>query len=191
MKRFLALVLCLIALMLCACGTNTNTTDKIPTKPNKITDSFKVGNYTMTLPDGYAAEANSDHSYFITSEDGNSYMAIYALDVSLLDEAYVQEYIASQKGVFKDDDCTIYGEKTTQVNFAGTSKDMLIYVETDTSGYATLNIEGAFTDSWYGYTVFLQYPVDADKASDYASAFGEFCATAEYAGKAPRFDFVQ
>lgn len=191
MKRFFALILVLCTVLLGACGKDNQEAKITMPQSTKITDSFVIGNYVMTVPNGYTAETSSYRSFYLTSDDGECFMSIYAVDVSSLDESHTQEIISSQEGVFQDDDATIYSETTHPVNFGGVSVDMLMYVEVDTSGYATLNIEGVFTDSWYCYTVFVSYSMDADNSTQYASNFGEFCATAEYTGESSRFDFVQ
>ncbi len=188
LKKIVAITLCLAALLsTSACGT---TSDKGNSSETVTGTTFTVGNYVMTIPDGFSAEKSND-SYFLTSKQSGCSIFIFATDVSILDEGHVQQYIASQMKVFVNENSTRYSEKLQEINFGGKTVYMEMYAEESNNGYATINTNGSFTDSWYGYTVAIQCESGSDSLSDDFYSFAEFCATAKYIGKEPRFDFVQ
>ena len=186
-KRIITLLLLIcMAIAVSACGSEKNYGN---TSEDVTGSTFTVGNYVMTIPDGFSARKTND-LYFLTSEQGNCTISIFAADVSPLDEDHVRRYISSQADAFVDENATRYNEKIQEVNFGGTTVIMELYAE-ESDGYATINTDGSFTDSWYGYTVSIQCSSGSDSLSEDFEAFGKFCASAKYTGKDPRFSFVQ
>lgn len=192
MKRIAAMLLSVcIAISLNACGFPTDDYD-LQDNSTEYTagDTFTVGNYTMTVPDGYSAEKSND-LFCLSSENSDGFISIFAVDISPLDEAHVHSYIASQSEAFVDEEATRYNEKIQEVTFGQLSVYLDLYAEESPDGLATIKTNGSFTDSWYGYTVAIQCSAESDKISEDFNAFAAFCASAEYVGEEPRFDFIQ
>lgn len=197
MKRMIVLLFAvLIAMSIGACESSPDNYD--PQDDQKdyditteyITGTFTVGNFIMTVPEGFSAQKTS-HSYLLFSENSDCTISIFAIDLSRLDKTHVRQYIASQSKVFVNTEANIYSKKTQELRFGNMSVYLDMYIEETATGLATLHANGSFTDSWYGYTVSVQCSADSDNISEDFSSFGELCAYAKYIGKDHRFDFIQ
>lgn len=193
MKRIIILLFAVwIAISICGCkasSNNHNSQDYNYTSEN-ITGSFTVGNFVMTVPDGYSAEKITD-LYFLSSDNSDCSISIFAVDLSSLDEVHVRQYVSSQSEVFENTEATVYNMKVQELAFGDLSVHVALYAEETVDGHATIRANGSFTDSWYGYTLEIQCSADSDRISEDFYSFAEFCGYAEYIGEDRRFDFIQ
>ena len=188
MKRVLALLIAIgIVFSISACGSEPdyeNQNEKI------VGNTITVGNYVMTIPDGFSATKSSD-LYFLSSDESSCTISIFAVNLAVLDEKHVREYISTQAEAFFNEKATRYSENIQKIKFGDITVLMDMYAEVSSDGFATINTNGTFTDSWYGYTVAIECESGSDRISEDFYSFAEFCASAEYIGEKPRFDFVQ
>ena len=193
MKRILTLFLAVwIVLSFLGCGSTTDryTERHYNDTTENITGSFIVGNFVMTIPEGYSAKKSSD-LYMLLSENSDCIISIFAVDLSILDEIHVRQYVSTQSKVYEDPEATIYNAEVQEIVFGDLPVYVRLYAEEAADGRATIQANGSFTDSWYGYTLSIECSADSDRISEDFYSFAEFCGYAEYIGEERRFDFIQ
>lgn len=193
MKRIIILLFAFwmaISVSGCKASSDNHTLQDYNDTTENITGSFTVGNFVMTIPEGYSAKKSSD-LYMLFSENSDCIISVFAVDLSILDETHVRQYVSTQSKVYEDPEATIYNAKVQELAFGDLSVRVALYAEETVDGRATIRANGSFTDSWYGYTVAIQCSADSDRISEDFYSFAEFCGYAEYIGEDRRFDFIQ
>lgn len=193
MKRIIILLIAVwiaISILGCDASPDNNSSQEYNYTSENITGSFTVGNFVMTIPEGYSSKKSSD-LYMLFSENSDCIISIFAVDLSILDETHVRQYVSTQSKVYEDPEATIYNAKVQEIVFGDLPVYVSLYAEEAEDGRATIQANASFTDSWYGYTVSIECSADSDRISEDFYSFAEFCGYAEYIGNERRFDFIQ
>ena len=197
MKKVLVLLI-VTSLILSICGCSVKPTEApsdefTHNERDAVTVNSKtitMGNFLITLPDGFSVTSSTENSASVSSADGLCYIGVFAADVSGLTEDQILNRLPSQHESFMTPGATRGEVKNQTVTFGPYKLTFDLYAEIDTDSIATINMDGSFTDSWYTYTVLYRCASGTD-VSDYTYSFGEFCAYSEYTGLDPRFERMQ
>lgn len=166
--------------------TTENKKDAISVNGNAIT----MGNFLITLPDGFSVTSSTENSASVSSADGLCYIGVFAADVSGLTEDQIINRLPSQHESFMTPSATKGDVQDQSVTFGPYKLTFNLYAEVDTDSISTINIDGSFTDSWYTYTVLYRCATGSD-VSDHTYSFAEFCGKSKYIGLDPRFERMQ
>ena len=153
-------------------------------------NTITMGNFLITLPDGFSVTSSTENSASVSSADGLCYIGVFAADVSTLCEEDIIGHLPSQHESFMTPNATRGASEEQTVKFGPFSLKFNLYAELGNDSIDTINMDGSFTDSWYSYTVLFRCHVDAD-VSSHTYSFAEFCGYSKYTGLDPRFERMQ
>lgn len=195
-KALVLLIVASIILSICGCSAKpTENPSEELTKNEKDAVSVNgktitMGNFLITLPDGFSITSSTENSASVSSSDGLCYIGVFAADVSGLTEDQIINRLPSQHASFMTPGATKGSVQDQSVTFGPYKLTFDLYAEVDTDSISTINIDGSFTDSWYTYTVLYRCATGSD-VSDHTYSFAEFCGKSQYIGLDPRFDRMQ
>lgn len=200
-KTIIFLLVISLVLSFYGCSPKNSTTEDETINTTKTTEPQKdavsvdkntitMGNFLITLPDGFTITSFTENSASVSSADGLCYIGVFAADVSELPEEDILEHLPSQHESFMTPGATRGEPKEQTVKIGPYKLTFNLYAEIDTDSIDTINMDGSFTDSWYTYTVLYRCYAEAD-VSSYTYSFAEFCGNSKYIGLEPRFNAMQ
>ncbi len=202
MKRLLCvLLITLLILSLSSCGNtsvtidiennnHTNAPQETQPKTGIYNNTIILGNIKFEIPEGFTASLIEENTIALSDGNGECSIGLFAADISMLDEEKTKQYIPLMYDSFKTDGAERIEESTMDGYAAGRYVDYQFYGEINGDNN-TINLDTAFTDSWYAYMLILKCDAESDDLSDNMQTFIQMAGYSEYTGKEPRFDFVQ
>lgn len=199
MKRtiLLLMIMCLSASLI-ACtvqqpdSTTAPVTDASETQPYEPThetnsDTAQLGNLIFPLVPGITVEENTKNAQItITLIPRKAYVIMNAVDISKISNDQVNAFVQLQHQSFTEDFDHSLGVTKMDVDICNFPAFGEAYAAVS-NGVMQSRLDLSFTDTWYAYTfIYISHINNEEDAFNYAQQYGEFLATAQYAGETPR-----